>query len=170
MRKVQLRINSIAGMDYVKVLDAFGGEGLLWDKVAKITGKHIDRFSIDREGYQGALNFIGDSLKVMPSLDLRMFDVIDLDAYGIPSRHIEKIFAKDFKGVVHVTAIQSGMGALPYGFLYRLGYTKGMVKKAHTLFSRNGRGKVLAYLSTFGVGKVQIYSQGRKNYLWFTIA
>lgn len=167
-KKIQLRLNSIASIDkdIVRVLECFGGEGVLWSEVQKRTAKKIQTLSIDQKKYN-RFQLQGDSLKVLPSLDLSKFDVIDLDSYGIPFEHCFIVLSKSFKGVVHCTVIQSGMGNLPNGLLEATGFSKAMMKKARTLLSKNGDNQFKDWLANKGVKEIECLNMGRKNYFWF---
>ena len=109
----------------------------------------------------------GDNLKVMPSIDLKKFDIIDLDAYGIPYAQLQEVFKQEYKGYVIVTAIQSMMGQLPIKMLEEIGYTKSMIKKIPTLFSSNGFEKLKNYLYLHEIKQITGYFIGRKNYFYF---
>jgi hypothetical protein len=108
-------------------------------------------------------------LKVIKSIDLSNFDIIDLDSYGIPFDHLDVVFKKQYKGVVHCTVIQSMMGNLPNGLLEANGYTKKMFSKCRTLFSKNGFDKFKNYLAINKVKSIELFNIENKNYLWFYI-
>lgn len=166
--KILLRLNSLPDKDVVNVLECFGGDGILWDSVKKRTSKKIKIVSIDNVKYQ-RFQLQGDSLKVLKSINVHFFDIIDLDSYGIPYKHCKVVFDKKYNGVVHCTVIQSVMGRLPNGLLFDYGFTKSMISKCSTLFSRNGIDKFKNFIYKNGVKNIQIYSLGRKNYLWFKL-
>ena len=111
----------------------------------------------------------GDNLKVMTSLDLKKFDIIDLDAYDIPFNQLQECFKQGFKGYIHITAIQSGMGSLPHQMLSKIGYSKKMVQNIPTLFSHKGIEKLKNYLYLSGVQSIEGYFIDRKNYFYFKI-
>lgn len=167
--KVALRINSLSLIkkDKIKVLEAFGGDGYLWEAVKRNTEKHISTFRIDKKEDKKGVYMTGDNIKYLSSLDLSKFDIIDLDAYGSPFPQLEEVFSSSFQGVVHCTFIQTGMGRIDNGILLANGYTKEMIKKIPTLFSRNGINKFENYLSSKGVIEIFGYFLSRKNYLYF---
>lgn len=168
--KVKLRIDSLPNKDEIFVLEAFAGEGKIWNKVIKQTDKQIKILKIEMEHNKTKMFYLqGDNRKYLKTLDLSKFDIIDLDAYGIPFEQLEIVFKSDFKGIVHVTAIQSGMGILPKKLLYKLGYTKEMIKKIKSIFNRNGLGKLKNYLYLCGIKEVVGYFINRKNYFYFNI-
>jgi len=167
--KIQLRINSIEHIkDEIKVLELFGGEGILWNEVKKITGKKIIILGIDKNKYK-RVQLQGDNLKFIDSLNLNEFDVIDADAWGSPFYQIDKIFSQNYKGIVHCTFIQTMLGQLSKEMLLRLGYTENMLSKIKTLFNKNGIDKFKNYLALNGVKEIFIVSKKNKNYLYFNL-
>jgi hypothetical protein len=144
----------------------FSGNGQLWTEIEKRTGRKILILRIDRQRGKRGTYLIGNNLKF--DLDYGAFDVVDVDAYGVPFRQLERIFRKSSKPKrIFITFIQSQWGTLPSGMLRALGYTPEMVKKVPTLFYRSGQEKFLRYLAMNGVQKCQIsYTPNkRKNYI-----
>lgn len=164
--KIQLRIESIKHLEVVNVLELFGGEGVLWKEVLKQTDKQIKILSIDKNKYK-RLQLQGENTKFIESLDLQIFDVIDIDAWGSPYKQLEMIIKKRYKGIVHCTFIQTMMGKLSGDMLIYLGYTKKMIEKIPSIFNKNGLDKFKQYLALKGIKEINIISKGRKNYLWF---
>lgn len=165
--KIQLRINSIEHLKgQIKVLELFGGEGVLWNEVKKLTGKDILILGIDKNKYK-RVQLQGDNLKFIDSLNLQEFDVIDADAWGSPFYQVEKIFSKNYKGIVHCTFIQTMMGGLSKEMLLRLGYTETMLSKIKSVFNKNGVEKFKNYLAQNGVTEINIVTDNKKNYLYF---
>lgn len=167
--KINLRIMSLPDKKEIHVLEAFGGEGILWAAVKRrCPEKNIHVLSIDKNRYN-RVQLQGDNIKYLAGLDLSQFDVIDLDAWGSPVKQLEIVFARGYSGIVHCTFIQTMQGNLPHELLMANGYTKAMLKKIATLFVKDGVQKFLNYLAFKGVRKVQIVSQKRKNYLFFDL-
>lgn len=108
-------------------------------------------------------------------MPLERYDVIDLDAYGIPFLQLETILkylsstTADYKVVIYVTFIQSFFGRMVEKILYELGYSKNMIKKIPTLFSRNAFEKICDYLSMYQVQKIKYRCSGRKYYFCFSL-
>jgi hypothetical protein len=167
--KVSLRIESLPEKETIYVLDCFAGTGKIWNEVKKRSGKNIKVVSIEQEHGKNRTALSGSNLKYLNILDLSKYDVIDLDAYGIPYYQLNIIFKRKYKGIVHVTAIQSGMGKLPNGLLKDLGYTENMLKKISSIFNKKGVGKLKNMLYLHGVQSVTGYQFDRKNYFYFTI-
>lgn len=173
--KVQLRIKSfeLLKKDTVNILDAFGGDGIVWkavkDQLPKGQHLQLNVLRIDKQQKKG-IYLKGDNMKYLKAFDLSGFDIIDLDAYGSPFNQLEVLFSRKFKGLVHCTYIQSGLGNINMKMLERLGYTERMVKKAQTLFTRQPFQKMLSYLSLNGIREITNYQvNDRKNYFYFLL-
>jgi hypothetical protein len=164
--KVRLRIDGLSNGEPLKVLDLFSGNGLIWEEIQRRTGREIQALRIDKERGKRGAYLVGDNLKF--DLDYGAFDILDVDAYGVPFRQLERIFAQSSKPKrIFITFIQSQWGTLPRKMLNALGYTDRMTKKVPTLFNRAGQEKFLRYLALRGVEKCQIFytPDRRKNYV-----
>jgi hypothetical protein len=168
--KVSLRIQSLPEKSDITVLEAFGGEGILWSAVKRrCPEKNIQVLSIDKNKYK-RVQLQGDNLKYLSSFNLNEFDIIDLDAWGSPVKQLEIIFSKQYRGIVHCTFIQSMHGNLSRELLYANGYTEKMLAKITSIFITNGLQKFYNYLyNRGGVKKLTIISENRKNYLFFSL-
>lgn len=174
--KVALRVDHLPAGP-VRVLDCYGGTGRLWAEVQRrLPDRDITTLRIDQKPMRGGVYLQGDNRKFLASLDLGKFNVIDLDAYGVPFDQLDTVFTRIGSGppagrkwAVFVTYIQSGVGVLPMGMLARLGYPSEMVAKCPTIFYRHGLEKFRAYLSSYGVRQIVRYSDspGRKHYVYF---
>src|SRR3954465_4124097 len=84
--KVQDRLASLQHItkDTVTVLEAFGGDGIIWSLVKERTDKKISVLRIDKKQNKRGIYLKGDNLKFLKSIDISGFDIIDLDAYGSP--------------------------------------------------------------------------------------
>jgi hypothetical protein len=169
--KIRVRLHSLSQINRptLRILEAYRGESLLWPEVQKHTDKKIELVGIDIKGdYKGAY-LKGDNVKFLLSMNLDGYDIIDLDAYGVPYQQLKAIIQKGYSGVVHCTFIQSMYGGLPRGMLGQLGYSHAMVRKIPTLFIRDGVEKFKQFLSLYGVNKITGYFIGRKNYFYFAL-
>ena len=156
--KVRLRLEAIEGKSGQKVLECYAGTGRLWEEVERRTGKKIDITRIEKERKKCRLRHLqGDNLKYVAGMDLSSFDIIDLDAYGIPAELVAVIEAKGWSGTLIVTAIRPHHGAVPYAVLNNLGYTKEMIRKSPSLFNRDGIEKFFRFLHNKRVRKVSGY-------------
>lgn len=147
LEKVKLRLLAIEKLDKqcIKVLDCYAGKGLLWKEVKKQTNKKIIVMSIEKQKGKNLLAINADNEKLLPNLDLDQFDIIDLDAYGIPARQLEIIFKKKYNGAVIVTAISSMMGAIPKLLIEKAGISYNNYRRCPTLFID----KMFAFLKNF---------------------
>lgn len=168
-QKVGLRIDSLPEKDVIYVLDCFAGTGKIWNEVKKRSKKNIEVLSIEKESGKNKCALVGSNLKYLNVIDLSKFDIIDLDAYGIPYTQLNIIFKRSYNGIIHVTAIQSGMGQLPTGLIKDIGYTPEMTQKIKSIFNTKGLDKLKNYLYLHGVQSIEGYFIDRKNYFYFTI-
>lgn len=164
--KIKLREEVISLTKNPKILECFSGEGKLYGRIKE--NYRLTRIEI-LQGKNKNPHLKGDSFKYLIGMDLTKFNIIDLDAYGIPFKYIEHIVKSGFKGFVIVTAIQTGMGKLPNDLLFKLGYTPEMIKKIPTLFNDNGLEKLKNYLYLCGVQSITGYFIERKNYFYFKL-
>lgn len=173
--KVRLRLDNLPAKPEVNVLDAYCGTGAIWADVRKrAKGQKITVTGIDQKRKTGRLHLVGENLKFLKGMDLSGFDIVDLDAYGCCYRQLSVILSGNrlqSGTVLFLTWIQSQFGSLPRRFLADLGYSKSIVRKSPTLFYRNGRQKLLDWLSTKHIKYVKVYSDGskKKNYLCFQV-
>lgn len=169
--KVKLRMAHLPNKPSFAVLDAFHGRGQIWKYIMERTNRKIEITAIDKKPNPNEFVLFGDNKKFFPSLSLENFDVIDLDAYGVPFDQLEYIFDYDHRKKVHhkifLTFIQSIYGRLPLGLLQKLGYSEKMVKKIPVLFDRNGIRKLKAYLALMGISRIFMKSSSKKYYIFF---
>jgi hypothetical protein len=166
--KAALRISAIQGIDRPMVLDVFGGHGVVWSAVGRLTGKGVRRDAIDYRPDLGAPHYHGDNRKILPGIDLSKYDVVDLDAYGFPVdliRHV--VVDARFKGVVVVTAIQTMHGRLPLDLIHEVGLPPEIDEWCKTLAARDGWGLLKQWLASIGVREIVHRSSGRKHYFYF---
>jgi hypothetical protein len=168
--KVALRAGHLPAGN-VRVLDCFGGEGKIWTAVKKLTGRKITALPIDIKEYDDApFHLPGDNRAYLETLDLTKFNVIDLDAYGVPFDQLEQVFNSKYTGVIFVTFIQSIMRILPFGLLQAVGFSEEMIKKCPTLFGKSGWKYFIEYLSLHGVNEIWHRTHARKHYIGFNYA
>jgi hypothetical protein len=166
--KIQLRERLIQEKQSYRILEAFAGDGALWQEIKRRhPEKNLQILRIDAKPDKKGVYLKGENTKFMASMDLAAFDIIDLDAYGSPFDQLELVFRSKFTGPVVCTFIQTMTGRLNTGFLEKLGYSSAMVKKCPSLFNSNGLAKMKAYLALQGVDKMLVFSQKRKNYFSF---
>jgi hypothetical protein len=167
--KVYLRLGHLPDKGIVSVLDCYSGSGIIWRGVARLTQKKIRRIPMDEKDDVG-FHLPGDNLKYLKTMELGTFDVIDLDAYGIPYEQMKLIREKNYQGVVFVTFIQSMYGGVPTGLLCDIGFTKEMINKTPALFNRRGWDYFLQWLGGWGITEIYHRTHARKHYLYFNCA
>jgi len=163
--KVAIRANHLPDGN-VTVLDCYGGSGKVWEGVRRKTGKKITVLPIDIIDY-GMFHLPGDNRAYLGSVDLGRFNVIDLDAYGIPYEQLRSVFMRGFSGMVFVTFIRSVVGCISHGLLQDVGFSKAMIEKAPTLAYRRGWDLFLDWLAGNGVEEIWHRSKHGKHYLAF---
>jgi len=167
--KIALRERYLPDKKNINVLELFSGHGIIWNNIKyRNPDININVLRIDIKDIKGCLR--GNNLKFIPALNVKNYDIIDIDAYGVPFDQLELLFKQDISGIaVFVTFTQVMFGALPVKMLNKLGYTKSMVKKCRTLFSLNGFDKFCGYLYLNGVRYISYYHKCKKYYLYFKI-
>jgi SAM-dependent methyltransferase len=112
--KVALRwatIDTLALDRPARVLDAFAGHGRLWRAVGRQVGA-LEVTGIDTNPRTRAALHV-DNRRVLPSLDLAAFDVVDLDAYGVPADQAALVAAGGYRGPLVWTCAGVLLGKLP---------------------------------------------------------
>jgi hypothetical protein len=151
--------------DGYTVLDCFHGNGVLYNNLKKEF--NIKVFGIEKEKGKGT-GLHGDNIKFLKNLDLSKYDIIDLDAYGIPFFQLEEIFNnKTLKknSIVIYTMIQTMQGSVHKKMLDYYGINNKMYNKCRTLFKNHGHKAFLNYLNINGVKEVSEYFVKKKSSL-----
>ena len=171
--KMLLRAEHLPPGD-VKVLDCFCGQGVLWRGVQKITDRKIDTLPIDTRDDIDFFHLAGNNADFLLTLDLSRFNVIDLDAYGVPYDQLKILFERGYKGVVFVTFIGFALGSINNNVLNDIGFTDEMIRKIPTLFCKRGWEYFLQWLALNGVTEITHRSKQdhamNKHYLTFSCA
>lgn len=170
--KVDIRVDCVdlVGNDTVRVLELFAGKSILWTYVKNARPDcEIKVLSIEKQKGKNPLAINADNLKVIDSLYLDSFDIIDIDAYGIPFAQLDKIFKRNFHGIVVVTCISSMFGMIPKKLLEANRITPKMIEKIPTIFSSKMFQYLENYLYLCGVQQVRGYflENERKYYFYF---
>jgi hypothetical protein len=124
--KVALRIEAIEMLGTprpVHVLDAFHGYGRLWKLVenALPEGWSLKMFRADKESRRpGTLKI--DNARLLEVIDLTRFDIIDLDAYGVPADQLRTVATRAPGKLVLTTMIARSFGRLPLSVTDDLGF------------------------------------------------
>lgn len=167
--KVYLRRRATEGLGGLRVLDLFAGENVLWSHFT------LDRYyGVEQQRGKGR-NLWADNRKVIPSLDLSDFNVIDVDSYGIPFAQMQQVFDNPTLSdgtVIVYTCIGNSVSGLCNEMKDAFGI-RAMYDEASTLFNGYGMDYFYGYLYRRGVRKVVEYrSEGEikfnKVYGYFT--
>jgi hypothetical protein len=172
--KIKLRLDNLPDKKKIRVLDCYCGNRKIWNYIKHIRPNiEFEVVGIDVKKDRDGIYLVGDNVKFIKAMDLSRFDIIDLDAYGVPFHQLEAIFKnpKAAGKTVFVTFIQTLYGCLHRGLLDAIGFKKSMVEKIPAIFNKNGIEKLCTYLQIRGVKKVQLYSDAsrKKNYLSFIV-
>ena len=159
--KLKLRKEAVKNLKELKVLDLYAGKNVLWN--------HFDKaryFGIEKEKGKGR-NLYGDNIKVIPSLDLSDFNVIDCDSYGIPVQVIDELYKNPTlkKGTIIIyTAISNSMSSLSITLLEKYNMRK-MFRKCESLLSNKSHELFYGFLYDLGVRQVREYQEESKNFV-----
>jgi len=166
--KQELRRYATMHLPELCVLDCFAGYGNMWRGIEKKLYITMD------ERRKCKPDLLGDNVKYLHKLNLAEYNIIDLDAYGIPDKQLKAIFENKTivpGTVVFFTFIQlkNSFGAIPHLILIDLGYTKTMLQKIPTLFKKNGFEKFCNWLAIHGVKKLFYLQKKDKVYGYFIV-
>jgi len=170
--KIELRVQSLpAGKRKIRVLDAFAGSNTIWNAVRDRSPRVIfDVVSIEKEPGKGGIHLQGDNRKFLPTLDLKKFDIIDLDGQGIPLFQVDTVLSSGFGGILHITFTQSILGNVNTQLLRLVGITDRMIRKAKAIFARKQWEYFKGYLGSMGVRRIQYLEFGRKRFIVINLA
>jgi len=166
--KIRLRELSIRGLKEIKVLDLFAGENKLWSNIK--TNRY---FGVELSKDKGK-NLYANNLKVIPSLDLSQFNVIDCDSYGVPYEQVEALYKNKTlqKGTVIIyTCISSPISAINKKCTQDFNLDK-MYKKSKVLINKLSMPLFFEMLRLKGVKKVteyEIVGTYNKRYGFFKV-
>jgi|WetSurMetagenome_2_1015567.scaffolds.fasta_scaffold20719_3 hypothetical protein len=169
--KILLRLKAIkeSGLKEIKVLDAYSGDGRIWFEIAKHHGYKITLVRLDIKKDRRGIYLCGDNRKILSSLNLREFDFIDLDAYGVPYYQLKEVFRQQSQAVIFVTYILKGLRTIARKLLNEIGYSTTMIEKIPTLFNSRPLDKMGQFLAQNGIDKIVGYflENNFKNYFYF---
>jgi len=167
--KIRLRLNNLPeNKDTLRVLDVFSANGKIWNEIKRLSSRDIKVLRMDIRADLEGIYLLGDNMKFLETMDLSAYDIIDVDAYGIPFEQLRVILPKAKGKKIFVTFIQSLLGTCPYDLLNFVGIPHGMIQKCPTLFGKKAWGIFKQYLAQNGVVTINHYAFGRKHYLAFT--
>jgi hypothetical protein len=158
--KIYLREKAVEGLKELRVLDVFAGNNLLWNKFDK--AKYYGIEIIKGKGK----NLNANNLKVLPSLDLSQYNIIDLDSYGIPAHQIEALYNNLTlkKGTICIyTCISNGLSGVNKNLINHFGLSR-ICKKCKTLINKKNKELFYAFLFDKGVKQVFDYTVKSNSY------
>lgn len=161
--KIKLRRLGTSKLPYISVLDCFAGENHIWKSGDFILKRY---YGIEKEKNKGQ-NLTADNLRVISSLDLSSFNVIDLDSYGIPFNQLDKLFKNGTlrRGtIIFFTAISNKLSGLNKSCLQEFNLTK-MYSKAPTLFNSIALDLFFAYLYSHGIREITKFNIHSPNFI-----
>lgn len=122
--KVRLRLELIEqlGRKNLYVLDAYAGQGLVWKEIQRQRPDlTITTVGIEKRKYVNPNVIMGDNRKAMKGMDLSVFDLIDLDAFGCPWEQLAIAAERAPQVPVVLTHISVTLGPVPKGLLKAAG-------------------------------------------------
>jgi len=169
--KIKLELRRSLVNDNFLILDCYHGTGELWNTIKK--DYNIKIYGIEKEKGKGN-GLYGDNVKILKTLDLSKYNIIDLDAYGIPFDQLYEIFNNPTLSdcIIIYTVIQTAQGGINKKLLDSYGITNNMFKKCSTIFKHHGHRAFLNYLNKNGVNEVSEYfvnKKSKKHYGFFKI-
>ncbi|MBL0721879.1 MAG: hypothetical protein JJV88_04810 [Sulfurovum sp.] len=172
--KIQLREKFLLENNDYNVLDVFGGKGIIWNRIIKRNPNlNIKITALEIEKGKNKRAIEGDNLKTLPNLDLSVYDVIDIDAYGSSFKQLQAIvkngtFRQDV--IFFTTDIFVMQGKAPNALFNKIGITNKMIRKNPSLFTRKRDVALKHFLYTEGVRKIKVYNPtAKKNYRGFLL-
>lgn len=174
--KVHLRNKYLPDKEVIDVLDAFSADGVIWKAVEKLNpDKSFCIARIDNQRKKKGFYIRSENTRFLRSTDLNVYDVIDLDHYGVPFNQLEVIFNHEFTSKIELFATFNLVGIKPMhkAMLRMLGFSDSMLNSSRYLCSKNSEEKILSYLNFRGVNQVDkisyIDKAGYHCYMHFTL-
>jgi len=169
--KINIRLEAISKIkkDEIYVLDCFHGYGNLWGNVQKLTEKKIILLGleIDQEKKSKFNVVYGDNKKIIPSIDVSKYDIIDVDAFGDAYSYIKKIYQLVSDGTIIIyTHITVNMGSMNNDVVKDV-IGLNIYKKCKTIFRSRFVDIFEAALYGLGVREVVQMQKNNKIYGYF---
>jgi hypothetical protein len=158
--KVFLRCEATKHLDSLRVLDLYAGNNVLWCNFDK-----EKYFGIEVQKDKGK-NLNVDTRRVIDTLNLSPYNVIDCDSYGIAFDIYNKILENESlqKGtIILYTAVVNAFTQM-HGEGIKMFHLEKMFYKCSTLFNPKGIEFFYGMLGNYGVDKVNYY-EVRDDYL-----
>jgi len=167
-QKVKLRKQAVKNLNSINVLDLFAGNNTLWSYIK--TNRY---YGVEKEKNKGK-NLTADNMRIIKSLDLSNFNVIDCDSYGIPFNQIYEIFKNTTlkkNTVIIYTCITNKMSGLNKECLKMFNLSK-IYKKVKTLLNSYAIELFYGMLYKNGIKKIkefEINTTFIKKYGYFKV-
>jgi len=147
--KTALRLEALEQLtDEINVLDCYHGDGKIYEAVSK--QKKFDLLGIEKNESRSIFKVLrGDNLKIIDEIDLRKFNVIDLDAYTDCTNLLKKIIPKlTRKTLIIYTMIINRMAGMPKNLIMN---EVAINNKIKTITNKFINEKWAAFLKSLGV-------------------
>lgn len=156
------------GKPEINVIELYAGKSVMWSILRQeFAGEvKINLLSIEKEHGKNPRALQGDNMKFIGGIDLSRFDIVDVDAYGVPASQLIAIHKQHYQGYVIVTAIQSMFGALPKEVLLSNGITRAMMKKVSAVFVSKGLQYIKNFMYSLGCRHIRGFFEERKYYFY----
>ncbi len=169
--KVELRLHALSTInkDAIYVLDCFHGEGRLWKEIQRQSEKKIILLGLEIDkAKKSPFNVVyGDNKKILPSLDLSKYDIIDIDSFGDAYSYIKSIYSYVNAGVIIIyTHITVNMGSMNKDIINDV-IGMEIYKKCKTIFRSRFIPIFEAGLYKLGVRQVIQMQKNNKIYGYF---
>lgn len=152
--KVAVRREAIAALTDVRVLDCFAGNNVLWKEI-----KPDYYLGIEKVKGKGSQNIYGDNVRLIPSLDLSRYNVIDLDSYGIPASQLLAVVQNETlpdSVVIVYTAIGGAIARGSKKLMSATGIRSEAYEKCPMLWNKKMLDLWYALLAKIGVEKINL--------------
>lgn len=117
----------------VRVFDAYGGDGDIWKAIIEITGRDIRVATVDREPRQRQQLSL-DNIRYLTAANLDGYDVVDLDAWGMPAAQLKALSRHGYEGIIPWTCIAL-LGSRTDSMITATGIPKEWASVARTLMT-----------------------------------
>jgi hypothetical protein len=146
----------------LRVLDCYAGAGRLWSAVRRCYDGKLEVMGVDTRRFRRSIKV--DNRRILRSLDLDTFDLIDLDAYGVPAEQAQIIAERGYRGPIVWTCIAMVYGLLPAPVTDAEGIPREWRRICPSLFGEHDAAGLAARWCTF------LDRLGWENHAWLTTA
>lgn len=166
-KKVLLRIEALKHAKNENVLDCYSGTGRIWNEIQNRIGRKLNITQIEKEKGKNPTAMCGDNMKIIPSIDLDKFGLIDLDAYGHPDKQMIHIFERNYEGIVCVTWIDTMFSRQPKNVVEAAGIEYSFYNKHSVVFNSLNDRLLENFLYLCRVKKYMGFFIDNKKYFYY---